>query len=145
MASTKNIFKLHRKKSEATTRPVKSVSQLKGVWAREFAVYRVVVVEVRARKGSVLHFDIIDDPSAPRTAKKGKPKSRGGQYKVDLDDGFVVWSDLPSTAQLVDPKSDARIGYLCLTENWLFENLPDNMTFAATVAGGPKIPPRESL
>lgn len=140
--ASKSVFRMFRDKAKATTKPVKSVDDLKGLWDREFGVYRVVVVEVLDRDGSMLDFDIVIDPSAKRSTKGGgKQRRAAAPYRIDLDDGANVWGDLPSTAQLVDPGSDERIAYLCLNENWLFENLPDGLVLAAR-GGPPKIPPK---
>jgi hypothetical protein len=110
------LLTLTRDKAKATTKPVSRLSQLKGVWDREFGVYRVLIVEVLARRRSSLTFRFFGN--APRW-------NPPGEYTVNLDDGHVVWGDLPSTAQLVDLESSprVRIGYLLLAENWLRENL----------------------
>lgn len=145
--SKKSVFKMYRDKAKATTKPVKSVDDLKGLWDRTFGTYRVVVVEVYDRKGSLLDFDIVLDPATAKRKTKGGGRQRraAAPYTIDLDDGANVWGDLPSTAQLVDPNSDERIAYLCINENWLYENLPDTTVMGGGGGAGPKIPSIVSL
>jgi hypothetical protein len=107
-------FKLQRSKAKATIAPVARPGDLRGIWDREFGVYRVRIVEVLGRTGSRLTFALVGNP---------KGYNEGGPFTLDLDDGHLVWGDLPSTAQLVDPASRKRIGYLLLNENWLRENV----------------------
>lgn len=137
VSGTKRVFAMYRDKSKATTEPVASVSELKGLWDREFGVYRPVVAKVTARKGSLLTFDIVIDPDG---------SSDGGGYTVDLDDGGTVWGDLPSTAQLVDPESDSPLGYLLLNQNWIYENVEQGRVAPLDGPGDPpKIPKNYSL
>jgi len=105
-----------RDKAKASVKPVTSPGLLKGIWDREFGVYRVLIVEVLARRGPRLTFRL--QGNAPRW-------NAPGRYSVDLDDGHVVWGDLPSTAQLVNLRKTprARFGYLLLNENWIREHL----------------------
>ena len=135
--------------------PVARPGDLTGIWDREFGVYRVRIVEVLGRKGAQLTFALVGNPKGYNDA---------GPFSVDLDDGRTVWGDLPSTAQLVEPGSKKRIGYLLLNENWLRENVGVAgkegaqakttvlaLTTATASAGvdtggdGPKIPASESL
>lgn len=148
-------FRLQRNKARATLAPVARPGDLKGIWDREFGVYRVRIVEVLGRKGSLVTFRLVGNPAGYNAE---------GPFTVDLDDGHVVWGDLPSTAQLVDPASRKRIGYLLLSENWLRENVgpgthqeppPQESVMALTATstpqvldtggGGPKVPTGESL
>lgn len=131
-----NVFIQHRDKKKSTTQPVARISQLKGLWNRIFSVYRMVVVQVTARKGSKLTFRILpvgEEQGATNTLES---------HTVDLDDGDVAWGDLPSTAQLVDPKSTKTIAYLGLSEDWLDLHEPGHRKVAAR---GTKIPNAESL
>jgi hypothetical protein len=151
--SARGALSLTRDKAKASTKPVARVSQLKGIWDREFGVYRALIVEVLGRKGSRLTFRLIENALGWNSPK---------ELTVNLDDGHIVWGDLPSTAQLVDLETRPRvkIGYLLLNENWLRENLgldrqPEVRTTMAMAAhnggvGGPgsdppKIPSSGSL
>lgn len=137
-----NAYLLHRDKRLATTTPVTRVSQLKGLWNRVFAVYRMLVVQVVDRKGTLVSFRIVPIP----------PVTDGSRvddrvFTVDLDDGDVAWGDLPSTAQLVDPTSNATIAYLGLTEEWINRSVPGFLytggagaRMALALAMPPKIP-----
>lgn len=144
-------FKLQRNKAKASVAPVARPGDLKGIWSREFGVYRVRIVEVLGRKGSVLTFRLVGNP---------KGYNADGPFSVDLDDGRTVWGDLPSTAQLVEAGAKKRIGYLALNENWLRENVgaaPQVTLLAATAStsgtggsagsggDGPKVPDSTSL
>ncbi|MFZ5445943.1 MAG: hypothetical protein ACOZQL_38475 [Myxococcota bacterium] len=107
-------------KMEATTSPVKDITELGAYWDRAFNLdggYRAVAVEVVSRENNVITFNVIEVRSGKRLNKAASPLS------VDLDDGTVVWSSLPSTAQMVDPESSQRIGYLFLTEAWIKEHI----------------------
>jgi hypothetical protein len=125
------IFRLVANKAKATTEPVASVDDLKGLWDRQWSVYRPLVVKVVARKGSLLSFQIVVDPSGATSAKV---------HKVDLDDGANVWGDLPSTAQLVEPGTAKDLGYLLVNQNWLFEN--DDGDGARLLGGATGDPPK---
>jgi hypothetical protein len=128
---------MYRDKSKATTEPVAAVADLKGLWDREFGVYRPVVAKVTGRKGSMISFEIIIDPDG---------STDGATYTVDLDDGGNVWGDLPSTAQLVDPTSEEQIGYLLLNQNWIYENVTSGRVAPLDGPGDPpKIPKNYSL
>lgn len=134
----KQIFKLVADKKKATTKPVAKVDQLKGLWDRQWSVYRPLVVKVTARKGSLLTFQIVIDPSGATGTEA---------HTLNLDDGANVWSDLPSTAQLVEPGSGDDLGYLLVNQNWLFENAEPSTTRAllGATADPPKIPKSYSL
>lgn len=141
MAAKRSVKSGNRDKREATTQPVKDVSQLIAHWDRDFAVfgdldggYRGLTVEVVTRTNNVISFNILD---AKGTATK-KVKAGEGAFSINLDDGLQAWSDLPSTAQIVDPESSQRIGYLFVTPAWLSRN-------KVALEGPPKWPIRTAL
>ncbi len=125
MAGKRSVTSGTPNKLLATTAPVKAVSELLTHWDREFVVsglelkggYRRLTVEVVSRANNVIGFNILD---ASGKVKKAKAV---GAYSINLDDGLQAWSDLPSTAQFVDPESSQRIGYLFVSELWLERNL----------------------
>jgi hypothetical protein len=113
-------------KRRASVAPEPKVQALKGLWDREFGVYHAKVVQVTARRGARLSFRFVLD-TAGALGKK--------QHTVSLDDGEMVWADLPSTAQLWKQGSSKRVGYLLLSPRWLAEHAP------AAVAPPPAPPP----
>jgi len=133
------VYQCQRDKKKATTVPVASVDELKGIWCRIFDCYTMQVVQVTARKGSRVSFRLVEiDEEAPKQDEK--------TYSVDLDDGEMAWGDLPSTAQLVDPRSTKTIAYLGLTEAWFKKNLPKHRErVVKLMMRGPKLPPDCSL
>ncbi len=137
----KQVFRLVADKKNATTTAVSSVDQLKGLWDRQWSVYTPLAVQVTGRDGDELTFKIVLDPNG---------NTGTSEHTIDLDDGTSVWSDLPSTAQLVDLKKDPRnnIGYLLLNQYWLFENVDDvelKKIFGGGSGGTPKVPKSLSL
>jgi hypothetical protein len=127
MAAKRSVTSGTRNKQEATTAPVKAVGELITHWDRDFAIagvevtggYRRLTIEVVSRANNVISFNILD------SSGKGKKVKAGGAYTINLDDGLQAWSDLPSTAQFVDPESTQRIGYLFVTPEWLGRNKID--------------------
>jgi|GEM_PF-6046385 hypothetical protein len=126
-----------RDKRVATTQPVQDVTELRGFWDRLFDPegYRELVVEVIGRQNNELFFFVLDSEGA-RERHNG-----GNEFSINLDDGSLAWSSLPSTAQWVDPESSQRIGYLFVTEVWIKENLGA----ARLKSGGAKWPKNTSL
>lgn len=124
MAAKRSVTSGNRDKKLATTAPVKAVSELLTHWDRDFAMvgqelsgaYHRLTVEVVGRANNVLSFNILE------SSGKAKKVKAGGAYSINLDDGLQAWSDLPSTAQFVDPESSQRIGYLFVTSDWLGRN-----------------------
>jgi hypothetical protein len=142
----KDVFAWQQDKRKATVKPVARVADLKGLWQREYAVYRACIVQVTGRKGAKLTFRFVNTDGTVQEKT----------FSVDLDDGGSVQSDLPSTAPLVTPGSRNTIGYLFLTEAWIATNVrasgpPSTQRRAAVAAPtaemvmGPKNPPMESL
>lgn len=136
------IFSMHRDLNDATTTPVTDVAQLQGLWDREVGVYRMCVVRVTARQGSLISFQIVIG-AAPSMLPQGT--ANGAAYTVDLNDGRNVWSELPSTAQLVVLPTTENIGYLGLNEDWLLENVGDSGGLRGGGDGVPKFPKNLSL
>ena len=135
MAAKRSVKSGTRNKREATTAPVKLVSELVAHWDRDVSMtgeqlsggYRGLSVEVVGRANNVLSFYVLDPNGKAKGVKAGAP------FTVNLDDGLEVWSDLPSTAQSVDPESSQRIGYLFLAPAWFARN-------KAVAMDGPKWP-----
>jgi hypothetical protein len=126
MAAKRSVKSGSRNKREATTAPVKLVSELVAHWDRDFAIsgveltggYRGLMVEVVGRTDNVISFNVLDAKGAPIK----KVKAGEGAFSINLDDGLQAWSALPSTAQDVDPESSQRVGYLFVTPDWISRN-----------------------
>lgn len=121
----------------ATTTPVSSYTQLDGFWNLLRNTYRVVIVEVTSRSGTVIEFFILDPDD-------GQPFDDGGgpaTFQVDLDEGTDTYPYFPSTAQLIDPQVTDVIGYLLLSEEYLDQALGQDVP---NYASG-KLPPGCSL
>lgn len=116
--------KLTADKRKANLEPAANPQELTALWDRDFSVYRACIVKVLARKGSMISFALVNTKSGVEVTMHGKP------FTVDLDDGTMVWGDLPSTAQLVKPGAKKAFGFLLLSEKYFqttgfFEELPD--------------------
>jgi len=99
---------------KAVTAPVSSPDKAWPYWDRSFEVYRAYAVRVVRRKGDLISFTIWNGEK--ELTRKGKP------FSVDLSDGSIAWSELPSTAQLVKPGSAKPWGLLFLTDTWVRPN-----------------------
>ena len=123
-------LKAVRKKTAKNSTPKSKPSQVTEYWDREFhdAGYRGLLVKVKSRKGSLLEVFVVDRATGTVEGDGKKP------HKVDLDDGGVVWSEAPSTAQLVGNKDKARYGLLFLSSGWVESK--------AIVMDGPNDPPK---
>jgi hypothetical protein len=140
MAAAKPVKTDVRRK--AVTEPVTSPDQALPYWDRTFDVYRLYVVRVVARKGSVLRFVVWN-----RATEQEMSDPDGKPFSVDLDDGEMAWSELPSTAQRVEVKKGKKKvwGTLFLTDAWAAAaKLPPTPTLLDG-GNGTKIPRSSSL
>ncbi len=121
-------------KRDSSTQPVAEPDELLAYWDRAFAAggYFRMIVRVTGREDNTLRFKIIQGPEE-KTGRGGAP------FSVNLDDGEEAWGSLPSTAQLVDPESSQRVGYLFVTKKWLGRQQ------GVVLAGGGKWPIKTSL
>ena len=129
--------KLSANKAKANIAPAAKPSDLTTLWDRDFSVYRAMTVKVVARKGSMLSFKLIDRKTSVEITDNGKP------FTVDLDDGKLVWSDLPSTAQMAKPGSKKPYGFLLLSDEF-FKQTASLEEFWKWFTGddGPSDPPK---
>jgi hypothetical protein len=134
--------KLTPDKRKANVEPAATPQELTALWDRDFSVYRACIVKVLGRKGSMISFALVNTKTGVEVT------NHGSAFTVDLDDGAMVWSDLPSTAQLVKPGAKKAFGFLMLSDKYFQttgffdEELPD---WWEGPSDPPKIPRNLSL
>lgn len=128
-----NQLKSSKSKKQSAIVPKAKASEVKEFWDREFATYRVSTVKVISRKGAVLKFFLVDRATGDEHGSNGKP------FSVNLDDGAMCFSELPSTAPLATKAKP--FGLLMLSEAWH----KAQKVSPELVMGDPKRPPLASL
>jgi len=119
--------KPQQRRTKANCSPKRTAQAVKDYWDRGFASdgYLGAIVKVLGRRGRVLAFSVVVD---------GVVEKR--RLTVDLDDGDMVWSDLPSTAQEATRK--VPFGLLFLSRDYVKAK-------KVSLSDPPKIPRQASL